>query len=152
MNNSERNVKEQIIKFVGVYYQSYTKDIYQPYIFGEIGYDDSSSNRIVLNNKPNKPNMLSLQVKQLVLLLWEALQCRIFRAHARIYPKENIVHPCTVFWLDYIARVRAHRYNGAEPAVDSNQWSLFLQGGKAEWQSARSRVTVRTECAQIVLN
>jgi hypothetical protein len=62
------------------------------------------------------------------------------------------VHGCTVFSFNYIARVRAHRYNGAEPAVDSNQWSVFLQGGKAEWQSARSRVTVRTECAQIVLN
>ena len=55
------------------------------------------------------------------------------------------VHGCTVFSFSYIARVRAHRYNGAEPAVDSNQWSVFLQGGKAEWRSARSRVAVRSE-------
>ena len=39
--------------------------------------------------------MLFLQVKQLVLLFREALQYRMLRAHARIYPKENIVHPCT---------------------------------------------------------
>ena len=39
--------------------------------------------------------MLFLQVKQLVLLLFQAFQCEMPRAHARIYPKENIVHPCT---------------------------------------------------------